>query len=440
MTPVVRRVALSLGVYVGVVLLPLAVAALGAPPARGFWIEFGVGLGFVALAMFALQFALTARFRQFAGFLGQDTMLQFHREAALVAFALVLAHPLVLLIAHPPFVQFFDPRANLPRAGALIAVLILLVAIIATTIWRTALRIPYERWRLAHGIMGTFILVIGIVHVMRVNHYISAWWKQAFWAAMIGGAILLLLHLRIVKPLRMLRRPYVVTDVRPEAGGAAATWTISLQPVNHDGMRFKAGQFAWLTLGTSPFSLQQHPFSFASSANDRGSIQFTIKALGDFTARIGEVPPGTRAYLEGPYGAFTLDEGAAGGVFIAGGIGITPVVSILRTLRDRGDRRPHILFVANVGYERIVFREELEHLQRVLKLHIIHILEQPPSDWSGSVGRITPELLDRHLPGADESYQYLVCGPDPMMDAVEMHLLKRGVPLGSIRSERFNIA
>lgn len=444
----IRRAVFSVLVYSGLALLPLGLAAIGAPAPRGFWIEFGVGLGFVALAMFGLQFALTARFRQFAGYFGQDTMLQFHRQAAMVAFAFVLGHVFILLSAHRPFAAFLDLRVNFLRAAALWGVLALLPMIIVMTIWRVKLRIPYEWWRLGHGIMAIFIVLVGMVHVLRVNHYVSAPWKQAFWAMMTGGAMLLLLHVRVLKPLRLLRRPYRVVEVRREA---EACWTVVLEPDGHAGIGFKPGQFAWLTIGVSPFALEQHPFSFSSSAARPQRLEFTVKELGDYTARIGEVKTGTTAYLEGPYGAFTLDDSSGvaaeggGGVFIVGGIGITPIMSILRTLRDKRDVREHVLIYANIAEERIVFRRELDEIAGALNLKIVHVLEQPTAEWKGERGRITPELLDDHLPsrsgGSGEAQrQYLVCGPDPLMDLVEQDLIRRGVPLTSIRSERFNIA
>lgn len=425
------------GLYVLLALLPLVVAKIGAPASRGFWIEFGVGLGFVGLAMLGLQFALTARFRRIAGELGQDTMLQFHRQAAMVAFAFVLAHPLVLFIAEPGFIEFLDPRANLPRAVALMLVTILLVAIIVTTLWRAALRIPYDWWRLGHAVMATLILIIGLAHVMRVGHYVDVPWKKAFWVIMVGGSFALLLQMRVLKPLLLRRRPYVVDEVRRETTNS---WTLTLRPVGHEAMRFTPGQFAWLTLGGSPFAFQQHPFSFSSSARDRSRIEFTIKELGDYTAGIGSIPVGARAHIDGPYGAFILDDQAPQGVFIVGGIGITPIMSILRTLRDRGDRRPLLLLYANVDEQAIVFREELDRLSSSLDLRVIHILEKPPQGWKGEIGRITPEIIDRCLPDRREDAQYLICGPDPMMDLVESTLLSRGIPLRNILSERFNIA
>jgi predicted ferric reductase len=434
-----RQTVVWIGAYLTAAALPLALAlARPVPPGRGFWVELGVALGFVGFAMLGLQFALTARFRRIAAPFGLDTLLQFHRQAGIVAFVLVLAHPLILFAAHPPYLAFLDPRDSLARAAALWMVLAALVALIAATLLRRRIGLAYEWWRATHGLLAVLVMFIGVVHVLRVSHYVSVPWKQAAWA--VGGllAIGLLVQARVVKPLAMRRRPWRVAEVRRERG---RSWTLALEPEGHGGMPFRAGQFAWLTLGPSPFSMDQHPFSFSSSAARPDRVEFTIKELGDWTSAIRHVKPGTRAFLEGPYGAFVLRPEASAAVFVAGGVGITPVLSILRTLRDAGDRRPLVL-VYGTGSEDALFAEELRALAAELPLRLVWVVEEPGAGWGGPAGRISPELLDGVLAEAalPAETEHFVCGPEPMMDLVETHLLRRGVPLGRLHSERFEIA
>jgi 3-phenylpropionate/trans-cinnamate dioxygenase ferredoxin reductase subunit len=252
----------------------------------------------------------------------------------------------------------------------------------------------------------------------------------------------LLAYVRGVKPWLELRRPYVVAEVKPERGTA---WTLTLRPEGHGGMTFHPGQFAWLTLRSSPFADREHPFSFSSSAEDPNRLGFTIRALGDFTGQIGEVRPGERVYLDGPHGAFTTDrhDHAAGFVFIAGGVGITPIMSILRTLADRGDCRPLALIYANRDWEGVTFREEIEALRTTgrLDLRVVYVLERPPEGWDGERGFVTAEVLRRHLPRSERRnvYEVFMCGPQPMMDAVERALIGLGVDMGDIHTERFNL-
>ena len=168
-------------------------------------------------------------------------------------------------------------------------------------------------------------------------------------------------------------------------------------------------------------------------------MAFTIKALGDFTSTISDIRPGERAYLDGPYGAFSVDRyKAAGCVFVAGGVGITPVISMLRTLADRGDERPLLLIYGSKDWDSITFREELDELKKRLNLQVEHLLTDPPPGWPGESGRVTAEVLGRLIPRDRNIRQYYVCGPDPMMDSVEAALTRLGVSLANIESERYN--
>jgi predicted ferric reductase len=424
--------------YVVLSVLPVLIAYSGSiPDSRGFLIEFGVGLGFVGLAMMGLQFVLTGRFRSIAGALGLDSMLQFHRQIGIVAVVLIIAHPVVLIAADSSYLSFFDPRENLPRSFALVSVVGAMILILATTLWRQAMRIPYQWWRAAHGLLALFIVFVGLVHILQVGFYVSEWWKQAIWVATTGAAIAMLLNTRLVRPLQMKSRPYTVVDVRQERGRA---WTIVFEPVGHDGMRFTEGQFGWVIINESPFSINQHPFSFSSSAERPRQLEMTIKDLGDFTRAIGETRIGSIAYIEGPFGAFVPDrDSSVPMVCVAGGVGITPIMSMLRTMADRKDDREIILVYGNRLWDNVLFRDDLRGLEGQLNLSVVHVIGAPDPDWDGETGIISAELLRRYLPAPEAGHEYFVCGPEGMMDSVEPFLRQRGVPIKRIFSERFEI-
>ncbi|TVQ01449.1 MAG: hypothetical protein EA359_13980 [Balneolaceae bacterium] len=206
------------------------------------------------------------------------------------------------------------------------------------------------------------------------------------------------------------------------------------------GFTFRAGQFVWVTLGNTPFKLQQHPFTISSSAEKKKIIRFTIKELGDFTSEISTMEPGTTAFVEGPYGNFTLSESTAThNIFITGGIGITPAMSILNTLRDRRDRRKITLIFGTPNRELTPFFEELKVLSAELNLEVVHVLEESDGDWDGETGFITEEILKKYTPEDFTSCEYFICGPPLMMNAVEPVISGWGVPVHKIHSERFNI-
>jgi predicted ferric reductase len=163
----------------------------------------------------------------------------------------------------------------------------------------------------------------------------------------------------------------------------------------------------------------------------------SIRNLGDFTSGIHQVPVGQRVYLDGPYGAFTIGNPADMHVLIAGGIGITPMISMIRTLADQGDKRPVILLYASRDWDSITFREELEALKGRLSLTIVQVLANPPADWTGERGFITAEMFKRHLPTPYADHEYFICGPGVMMDAIERALGELKVPLSKYHSERY---
>jgi predicted ferric reductase len=434
MTLVVRAVFWVIA-YLGAVLSPLVFAAIGAShPEHGFWTNFSVALGFVGLAMLGLEFVLVARSRALAAPFGQDALLQFHRQIGYVGLAFILVHfaisarwdELTLTKAlHAPLLVWFG-----------MAALLALVVLIATSVWRRRLRLSYEAWHVTHTVLALVLVVGALGHVLFVDEYVSSLWKQILWAVMSLAFVALIAWVRLIKPRRALARPWRLERVTPERG---ETTTLTLTPPAAAGFRFEPGQFGWFAIGRSPFSLTQHPFSFSSSAEGQ-EVELAVKALGDFTSRVGALEPGTTVYVDGPHGVFSMDRDEGPGFgFIAGGVGIAGLISMLRTMADRRDVRPAILVYANRDWDGVAFREELERLKDTLDLSVVHVLERPPEHWTGETGYVTREILSRHLPPGHRRFQYFICGPDPMMDAAEAALLRLGVPAERVHTERFDM-
>jgi len=427
-----------IAIYLLFILAPIMALLIGAmPPSRSFWTEFSVALGYSGLAMMGLQFGITARFRHITEPWGEDVIYHFHRRISLIAVGLVVVHPLILVAVKSPKLALPDSVAEVPL-GAVFAVVSLgsVITLVVMALWRTKLKLSYETWHISHIILAVVAVTGGLLHMIGWGFYLADPAKRALWIAMTLLWIGLLFYVRLVKPLFMLRRPYRVAQLREERG---ATYTLVMEPVGHGGFRFRPGQFGWLTLWGSPFKVTGHPFSFSSSAEaPDGCVEMSIRSLGDFTNMISQVPVGKRVYLDGPYGAFTIGNPADMHVLIAGGIGITPMMSMIRTLADRGDKRPLILLYGNKDWESVTFREELEALKARLDLTVVHVLAETPDGWTGESGRINAELFKRHLSPPYADHEYFICGPNVMMDAIETTLGELKVPLSKYHSERYN--
>jgi 3-phenylpropionate/trans-cinnamate dioxygenase ferredoxin reductase subunit len=237
-------------------------------------------------------------------------------------------------------------------------------------------------------------------------------------------------------PIRARRYAYVVVSVRPVPGDGV---TLVIQADRHPGLPFVAGQFVWLKIGSTPFVFEEHPFSIASTAEHPDRMEFTIKALGDFTELLVGLRPGRRVYLDGPYGGFTMSglDSVPGFVLIAAGVGITPLLSMLRTMADRGDRRPVRLIVSARRPQDLMLLPEVEEVRARLNLKVVEVVSEPGPGWTGETGRINHGVLSRCLPRRPHRLHYFLCGPQPMVTSVSHDLAALGVPLRRIHTERF---
>jgi predicted ferric reductase len=328
--------------YLFFILAPLFALLTGTlPPARDFWTEFSVAIGYSGLAMMGLQFGLTARFRYVTEPWGEDVIYHFHRQISQIAVGLVVAHALIMSATQPEMFELSNVR-NVPL-GAVFAFLSLtaLIVLVVTALWRVKLNIRYETWHLSHIILAVAAVAGGVAHMAGWAFYLSDPWKRALWIGLTIFWIGLLLYVRTSS------RRSCSADRTASVGDTA---TLVMEPEGHPGFRFSPGQFGWLTLWGSPFKITGHPFSFSSSAEAPNSrVEMSIRNLGDFTSAIPKVEAGQRIYLDGPYGAFTIGNPADMHVLVAGGVGVTPMMSMIRTLADRRDPRPVILLEARTG-------------------------------------------------------------------------------------------
>jgi predicted ferric reductase len=430
-----------LALYIALALAPVALAAIAGKPPRNVWRELSSGLAMVGYSMLLLEFVLSGRFRRISGRVGIDVTMRVHQLAALGVLSFLLVHPLIYAVprlspdpsrAVAFVMQMFG--SDWYRSGVVAWVLLLLL--VPAAVFRDRLPFRYEIWRASHGLGAVLLAGFGLHHTLAVGSHSADRRLAGFWILLTGVAVLTLLFVYLIKPLAQLRSPYRVIANRKVA---ERTWELVVEPVSGEAMQFLAGQFAWLNLGHAPFSLTEHPFSISSAPAARPRIAFTIKQSGDFTNRIGELEPGTRAYLDGPHGHFVLpDRPVEGLAFVAGGVGFAPVISILRQLR--ADRRPGpvCLVYGNRIEGQILYRGELEEMVQDIGLELHLVLSEPPPGWTGHAGALSAAVLEDCAAASRRSrWTWFVCGPPPMMNSVERSLLGFGVPGRQIVAERF---
>jgi len=427
--------------YLVVVLLPLGLSWRGSFPPRSFVDELASGSGMLAYTIILAEFLLSGRFRVISGKTGMDVTMRAHQLLARFALGLALVHPVLYQTPFiPPYPWDSTRQLSLSMdiagiAAGLIAWL-MLGLLVFFAIFRDQLDQRYETWRLTHGIGAAMIAGLLLYHTLTVGRYAQDPVLAVLWAGMVAVAVLSLAHIYLVKPLLKLRTPWVMEECQQVAKN---TWEVVLAPRRHDGIHYKAGQFVWLSIGRRALSLNENPFSISSAPASGERLRFVIKELGDFTRSLGTIPTGTKAYVDGPHGSLVVSGRTEPGIaLIAGGVGIAPILSILRQLQLEGDPRPTILVYGNRTEEQIVFRDELDGMARDHGTDITLALYEPPAGWEGYHGMCDADLL-RQLIDTPQKRQwlYVLCGPPVMMKAVEANLTEIGVPKEQILSESF---
>jgi len=435
-------------VYLMLVLAPLFVLLIGhVPSGSGFWWDFSMALGFTAMAMMGVQFLLTARFRHISAPFGIDIIYYFHRYLAIMAVSFILLHFLIIKFIYPETLGSANPlEAPFYMTSGRVALIIFSLMIISS-LWRKQISIHYDEWRLLHIIFAVSGFLLAFTHINGVAYYIDVPEKRWLWGVYAFLWLTLIIYIRLIKPWLMFKRPYKVIKIKQER---ANSHTLVLQPNSgHEIVHFKPGQFAWLTLNSSPWHIKEHPFSISCSAVNNRQIEFTIKDLGDFTHIIKDIKMGDTAYIDGPYGIFSIDEypQAKGYFFVTGGVGIAPVMSMLRSLADRHDKRPLVLICANDHWQDVIFQEDLNELKQCLNLNLLHVIKNTEEisshnsqdNWICKKGLITEDIISALLPVDAENYEFFLCGPKPMSDSVQLILHKQNIPLGHIHLELFDM-
>ena len=394
----------------------------------------GKAAGLAAALLLMLQFALSARLGVLDRAFGLDRLLRAHRAVGAAAAVLACCHPFLL---YGPGVCAIGPARwdvwpELLGAGVLVAVWL----IVCTSIWRVFLLLDYRAWRWIHQLV--FVAAVGAtVHGLERGSDLAAGWTRLAWWVILAAYAALGAWVKLVKPLLLRRRRYTVAEVRRLSHNICR---IELTPPAGRGPRHLPGQFAFLRLIGQAVSSQEHPFTISSAPRADGTVALTIKASGDYTETVDRVRPGEKAVLDGPYGRFSylLGGRAAGGLLlIAGGVGATPMLSMIRHLAETEPDRPVTFIWSNRARQDIFAADELEQLSgRMPNLRVHHVLTRQP-DWDGPAGRLDEQMLRRLAGDVRQLAAAFVCGPPSMMDGVSAALGRLGLPRRRIHTERF---
>jgi predicted ferric reductase len=317
-----------------------------------------------------------------------------------------------------------------------VGLLALIVIQFSVSQWRRAFQIPFHRWLLWHRCVGIFILGLAVLHILFVSETFS---EEGFprTAVLVSTALLAMLWLWVRSGwLRARKMPLAVTRLTPQGESSIC---IELSPKTNRPIQYFPGQFVFISIHSKHISREPHPFTLSSTPTRPDCLQVTVRASGDWTRHIGRIAEGDRVYIQGPFGRFShvLTDPDREIVMIAGGIGITPMLSMLRFMVDRQDHLAVTLIWSNRSREDIVYEEEFNDLMsKPTGLRSVFVFTGTSAEGVSN-GRLNLEKLQKMLQTCSRRAVVFVCGPAQMMEQVKGDLKRIGFRSRSIYTETF---
>jgi len=423
----------------GLIIVPFALWATFQPLGERFGTTYltltsiGRLVGIASMVCFSLNIILTARLKFIETlFGGLNKVYIAHHIIGGLALVVILTHPLVLALRtmtvspHDAALQLLPFTTDTMMTVGILSLWLFITLMILTLY----VKLPYKTWLLTHKFMGLVLLGI-IIHILLGSNDINADVRlKAYSWGLMGLAALAYLYRTILPRVLVRRYDYTVTETRALPGGVMR---FVLMPKSR-AIKFKSGQFIFVSFRTEGFSHEFHPFTVSSNSKD-GGLVITVKSLGAYTSTLVKFGPnmvGMPVQVEGAYGRFNFENfPAKRQIWVGGGIGITPFLSMVADVRA-----PFLvdLYYTTKSNDEIL---DSEYLQQMIAA-------------SGGSLRVIPYVADvqgfltaekiKEYSGELSDADILVCGPPPMMHALKGQLKSIGVRASRIHSEEFSMS
>ena len=379
--------------------------------------------GFLLLALLIFS-GDTARY--FDRFFGMDKIIKFQRKFALFTMLFVLAHPIFFILSDWPMLFFLIPNFSVwPSALGALAFYIFIIVIIASKIYK---RISYNIWQYLH--VFTYVLFGFILyHAFYLGSDAGNIMARLIYLIILGTVAAGVIYRTIYKLKQRQAGKFYVKSVKTESGDV---FTLALKLEKK--FLFKAGQFCFLRLKQAKL-YARHPFTMASPPEEN-ELRFVVKIQGRFTKALKNLKPGHEVIVDGPFGVFTAEDRAKDLVFIAGGVGIAPFLSMLRDELTEATNRNIILLYGSKTQADIIYRQELDGIKQSWFKKVYVLSNHSAGSAAAETGYVSQEIIEKYVKNIGNSLFY-ICGPEAMKTSLKKILFKLGVSRKNIIIEDF---
>jgi predicted ferric reductase len=355
--------------------------------------------------------------------------VELHKKLGLYGLLLIILHPVFITVYYldKSGINVFHPATKtfpwvLP--GIVAAAILLLIGLTSLPFREKLSFRVWLRWHLT----SYLVLPLVFIHSYPIGTTLRGTRLGSIWIFLMAVVAAIYLY-RFAGALGLLSHRYRVIRRVPVADEVTEVW---LQPMKTH-IEPMDGQFVYFRRGLSTAS---HPYTVTEYDPKDGTLALTIKVLGQDSRATQDIPIGEETLLDGPYGVFGRDalKSRRPLVLIAGGIGITSFKLLMEHVEAQPNREA-ILFFGNERRKDIVYADFFESVKNV---QVVHVLNEEPG-YPGETGFITLDLMRKYLKHDLREYEYLLCGPPPMIKTLEEDLHAADVPDEQVHHELFSI-
>jgi predicted ferric reductase len=383
----------------------------------------------IAITAVSWNLILSSRFKYFdKAFKGLDMMYKAHRHSGMIAFAFMLSHPVFLIVSALPvwdFMKIYILPGSIWAINFGIFALWLFVILLVLTLF---IKLPYHIWKRTHQFMVLPYALVAL-HILTIQSDIFFYlplrvWVIALFAFGFISYIYKVFLYRYIGP----KYQYQIKDVKVMGNIIEIVLAAVGKKIN-----FYPGQFVFINIEDKAIGKEQHPFSISSSPNDK-NLRLSIKQMGDHTNKFSNLKKSMNITLYGPYGEFgkRFLSSNKDSLWIAGGIGITPFLSLLHYFNESGQNKKVALYYCTRDKDEAVYHNEIKDVSKECPFLNYY------SFCSSEKGRIQAKMILDEIGNLTERL-ILLCGPMPMMKSLEKGFMELGVNRSNIIYEDFSL-